>query len=263
MKIDFHTHGKLSKNLPFSVEYTKWLFNEAENAGLDALCLTEHFNTLEFADIYKYIASNYERRGDVYLLGKIKVFPGMEIDISEGGHILTVGSMEDILELNSRLGNYKEKDKFLSFYELLQILEDYNLIVGAAHPFRNGGNIPSLPVELLRKFDFIDLNGKDYAGKGAENESEIRAFAQFLDKPVLADSDTHQSFQYGCIWNDFKNECYTIDDLRNQITEKAYDVKVSDYINQKVRSAVVLKKALKQIYNLGGDFVPILLSDDE
>ena len=43
MYIDFHTHGKLAKKLPFSTVYTDWLFSEAKNAGLDALCLT---NTL-------------------------------------------------------------------------------------------------------------------------------------------------------------------------------------------------------------------------
>ena len=41
MKIDFHTHGKLAKKLPFSKEYTDWLFGEAQKTGLDALCLTE------------------------------------------------------------------------------------------------------------------------------------------------------------------------------------------------------------------------------
>ena len=45
MYIDFHTHGKLAKKLPFSKEYTDWLLREAKEAGLDAICLTEHFNT--------------------------------------------------------------------------------------------------------------------------------------------------------------------------------------------------------------------------
>ena len=40
VKIDFHTHGKLAKKLPFSPDYTDWLFREARRAGLDALCLT-------------------------------------------------------------------------------------------------------------------------------------------------------------------------------------------------------------------------------
>ena len=36
MKIDFHTHGKLAKKLPFSGAYTSWLLTEAKTAGLDS-----------------------------------------------------------------------------------------------------------------------------------------------------------------------------------------------------------------------------------
>ena len=50
MYMDFHTHGKLAKYLPFSTEYTDWLLREARRAGLDAICLTEHFNTQQFED---------------------------------------------------------------------------------------------------------------------------------------------------------------------------------------------------------------------
>ena len=57
MKIDFHTHGKLAKKLPFSTAYTDWLFGEARRAGLDALCLTEHFNTLQFDELYGYLSA--------------------------------------------------------------------------------------------------------------------------------------------------------------------------------------------------------------
>ena len=38
MRLDFHTHGKLAKKLPFSTVYTDWLFDEARRAGQDALC---------------------------------------------------------------------------------------------------------------------------------------------------------------------------------------------------------------------------------
>ena len=48
MYLDFHTHGKLAKYLPFSIPYTQWLLGEAHSAGLDAICLTEHFNTQQF-----------------------------------------------------------------------------------------------------------------------------------------------------------------------------------------------------------------------
>ena len=65
MKIDFHTHGKLAKKLPFSEEYTNWLFQEASKAGLDAICLTEHFNTWGFDEIYQYIANHFEQEQDL------------------------------------------------------------------------------------------------------------------------------------------------------------------------------------------------------
>lgn len=39
MKIDFHTHGKLAKKLPFSIPYTDWMFDQARNQGLDASTL--------------------------------------------------------------------------------------------------------------------------------------------------------------------------------------------------------------------------------
>lgn len=70
MRLDMHTHGKLAKKVPFSPEYTDWLFGEAKEAGLDALCLTEHFNTLGFNEVYEYIARHYEAERDTFLTGK-------------------------------------------------------------------------------------------------------------------------------------------------------------------------------------------------
>ena len=79
MKIDFHTHGKLAKKLPFSREYTDWLFREAQKSGLDALCLTEHFNTLGFQEVYRYISGRCSRDGDSLVTENgFRIFPGME-----------------------------------------------------------------------------------------------------------------------------------------------------------------------------------------
>ena len=164
MYIDFHTHGKLAKKLPFSTVYTDWLFGEARRAGLDALCLTEHFNTLQFDELYGYLMSVCDRQGDTLVTGDgLRIFAGMETDIAEGGHVLSIGKPEDILELNRRLEPYKEKGRFLPFAKLRDLFDEYPVIVGAGHPFREGGHIPELPAEQLRRFDFLDLNGKDIA----------------------------------------------------------------------------------------------------
>ncbi len=134
MRLDVHTHGKLAKKLPFSTTYTDWLFGEARRAGLDALCLTEHFNTLQFADVYGYIASVSRRTGDALELENgLKIFPGMETDVAEGGHILSVGPLEAILELNRRLEPHKEKGNFMPFAQLMDLFEQYPVLVGCGH----------------------------------------------------------------------------------------------------------------------------------
>ena len=166
MYMDFHTHGKLAKYLPFSTEYTDWLLREARRAGLDAICLTEHFNTQQFDTLYGYVEARGEKNGDAYIFedaGGLRVFPGMETDIAEGGHVLCVGPMEVIREMNRRLEPHKTKDRFLPAAQLLELFAEYPVLVGAGHPFRDGGHIPDLPPELLMRFDFLDLNGKDIA----------------------------------------------------------------------------------------------------
>lgn len=146
MRLDFHTHGKLAKKLPFSTAYTDWLFSEARRAGLDALCLTEHFNTLQFDELYGYLSAISRRTEDVLELPNgLRIFPGMETDVAEGGHILSIGPLEAVLELNRRLEPYKQKGQFLPFAQLMRLFEEYPVLVGCGHPFRSPGHVPELP----------------------------------------------------------------------------------------------------------------------
>lgn len=261
MKIDCHTHGKLAKKLPFSTAYTNWLFREASKAGLDAICLTEHFNTLGFDEVYHYLEKNFEMIGDVFKVGSLIVFPGMEIDIAEGGHILAIGNTADILALNLELTPYKEKEHFISFKNLLQLAQNYSLILGAAHAFREGSKIPNLPLADLQKLDFIDLNGKDVANSPIQTPLIIQEFAKLLDLPVLAGSDTHQATQYGCIYNTFNQTCSTIESLKTEIQNNTYSITTSHHISFQVETAGMVKRALKEIHTLGGDYVKILVGE--
>jgi hypothetical protein len=259
MKIDFHTHGKLAKKLPFSPDYTKWLFKEAYRLGLDALCLTEHFNTLEFERLYGFLSENYPTEGDSLLVEGVRVFPGIEVDIREGAHTLFIGTLENILSFHKQLIPYQKKDAFIDLKSLLTLAAGYDFIKGGAHPFREGSNLPILPRELLLKFDFMDLNGKDYATKGAFAKEELLGLANSLDLPIVAGSDTHQSFQYGCIWNHFHKDCTTILQLKEAIQSNAYEIEVAPTASFKVETASLLKKALKEVHALGGDYVSLLL----
>lgn len=258
MYIDFHTHGKLAKKLPFSEEYTYWLFAEAKTAGLDALCLTEHFNTLGFDRLYRFIAERSDREGDTLILDGLRIFPGMETDIAEGGHILSVGPMEAILELNRRLEPYKEKGRFLPFKELRDMFDGYPVIVGGAHPFREGGHIPQLSEEQLERFDFFDLNGKDVAERLELTKELTLRLGERFNKPVVGGSDTHQAVQYGCIRTRFENTFITVKSLYEAMQKGNYDIDISQQAAFQVKTAALLKKALKEVHALGGDYVALL-----
>lgn len=261
MFIDFHTHGKLAKKLPFSTEYTDWLLKEAYGAGLDAICLTEHFNTLQFDELYGYLMKTCKRQGDTLVTKDgLRIFAGMETDIEEGGHILSIGTPETILQLNDELTPYKEKGKFLPFESLLNIFERYPVIVGAAHPFREGGHIPELPEEQLKRLDFLDLNGKDVALDQVYFAEKTNALAAGLGIPVISGSDTHQAGQYGCIHTNFVKTVETVDELYEEMKKGAYQIKVSSHASFQVKTAGLLKKALKEIHALGGDYVSVLVS---
>lgn len=258
MYIDFHTHGKLAKKLPFSEAYTRWLFSEAKCAGLNALCLTEHFNTLGFDTLYRFIEKNAQREGDTLLLEGLRIFPGMETDIAEGGHILSIGPVEAILELNQRLEPYKEKGHFLPFEQLLDLFEQYPVLVGGAHPFRDGGHIPELPRVQLNRLHFLDLNGKDIAEHREQTEKLTLYLGSRLDKPVVGGSDTHQAVQYGCIRTKFEKTCDTVSQLYQEMLAKRYDISISKQAAFQVKTAGLLKRALKEVHALGGDYVSLL-----
>lgn len=263
MKLDFHTHGKLAKRLPFSTTYTDWLFGEAKDAGLSALCLTEHFNTLQFDELYGYLSARSAREGDALVLGNgLRVFPGMETDIQEGGHILSVGPLEAILELNQRLAPYKQPGNFLPFSKLRDLFDQYPVLVGGAHPYREGGHIPQLPGEQLARLDFLDLNGKDLATDRQRAERLTKGLGEHLGKPVVSGSDTHQAVQYGCVRTRFDHTFTTMEELRDAVNAGGYEICVAPQASRQVATAALLKRALKEIHALGGDYVSVLLGNE-
>ena len=262
MRLDFHTHGKLAKKLPFSTAYTDWLFDEAHGAGLDALCLTEHFNTLQFDDLDGYLSSVSRRTEDVLELPNgLRIFPGMETDVAEGGHILSIGPLEAILELNHRLEPHKEKGNFLPFDQLMDLFEEYPVLVGCGHPYRAPGHVPELPIQQLERLQFLDLNGKDLALDRARTEELTYALGRRLRIPVVSGSDTHQAVQYGCVTTVFQREVRSISALKAEMKAGRYEIQLSDTVAAQVRTACLLKRSLKEIHALGGDYVSILTKE--
>ena len=255
MNIDFHTHGRLSKKLSFDRDYTDALFQFAKNSGLDAVCLTEHFNTVEFTVIYDYMCQHYEQQEDTFLYQGLRIYPGMEIDVLERGHTLFIGNYKEIVAFNRQLEPYKEKGKFLPLEQLLEMAQPYELIKGIAHPYREGCCLTEGLDELLKQFDFIDLNGKDVAVYGDVMRNKINELGKELKLSVVGGSDTHQALQYGSLYTKMNEDISSIRKLKQEINAGNYEICINPEISYRVKAAGALKKALKAIDALNGNYI--------
>ena len=258
MKIDFHTHVKLTKPVPFSQKYTESNFRSAKQAGLDAICLTEHYNGDQVDLVYKYIRNNLEKEKDCYLYDGLKIFIGIEIDIAESGHITVVGTMEEISDIYNEFAGCGRKKSHPAFDELLCVIKRPSVIIGGAHPFRpEEGCILRLSDDQIKQLDYVELSGKDLAFNKEYVNTQTKALAERVGLPIAAGSDTHQSFQYGCIYNRFDKNHTNVISLKKAIVEGKFNIEHSEFGARQVLMAAKMKKALKKIHDLGGDYAAV------
>ena len=112
----------------------------------------------------------------------------------------------------------------------------------------------------MARLDFLDLNGKDVAQDAHRTETLTYDMGKKLNIPVVGGSDTHQGVQYGCISTMFGQDIRTLEQLYQKMSIGAYEIHISENAANKVETAGLLKKALKEIYACGGDYVSVLLN---
>lgn len=253
MKIDFHSHVKISKKSTFMSAYFRELMAEAKASGLDALAMTEHFNTERFYDIYDYLYDNFPYANGYYIVNGLKLFPGIEVDVKEIGHILLIGDRHDIIAIRATLESHTDQDHFIAFADLLDLAENYDVLKIGAHAFRESTPLYQHDPEQLKRLDALDLNGKDLYTYGiTPYEKKLQNFAYELGLPIVAGSDTHHFLQYGSVYNDFEKDCTTVDELKTQIKNSNYQIEISPCLYTKVKSAALVKKLLKKTLNQDG-----------
>ncbi|MHA6481461.1 PHP-associated domain-containing protein [Paenibacillus sp. strain BS8-2] len=246
MTIDLHTHGKLSKKTEFSLDYFTAMALEAKSNGLDAIALTEHFNTRNFFDMMDVLDASFEYRGDYYVVEGIRVFSGMEIDIRDRGHILAIGNRELVRSLRRDLDAHVDKDSFISLAELLDHTDGAPFLRIGAHPKRASTPLTQHPPELLRRLDSLDVNAKDLYEFGLDMADQVRQLALELELPVTAGSDSHQPLQFGSVTNTLPETCETAEELRELIRSHRCSLEISPCLAVKVRAAQMMKELLKQ-----------------
>ncbi|HBA05466.1 MAG TPA: histidinol-phosphatase, partial [Clostridium sp.] len=102
---------------------------------LNGIIMCEHFNAINFKEIYKYLEENYEYKDHRYLVKGVSVFPAMEVSIKDKGHVVLVGRREAILEIHEKLEPYMNRENLVEFKELLDLADEYGCLKIGAHPF--------------------------------------------------------------------------------------------------------------------------------
>lgn len=257
MRIDLHTHAKWSKSIEFSYDYYRSMMKEARRCCLDAVALTEHFNTRRFGDIYDTLDRHCRYSGDCYEVEGVRVFPGIEVDVREKGHILLIGSRENIMAIRSRLEDHTEEGRFIEMERLLDLSGDYGCISIGAHPYRGANPLHHVQPELLARLDAFDVNGRDLHHYGMEMEGKVAGLAALAGLPAVAGSDTHQPLQFGSVYNQLEQSCATIGQLRDAIKQGAYAYHISPQLHSKVGAAEAEQARYKKELAAGRNMQPV------
>lgn len=170
------------------------------------------------------------------------------MDIRETGHILLISTRDKILAIREQLKPYLSKDNFISFAQLLELVEERNVLKIGAHPYRSSTPLHHINVDLLKRLDALDLNAKDLYKQGVDvYQEKIDPFAKLLGLPIVAGSDSHQCLQFGSVMNRMNEPVNTVDELREAIKHGAYQIEISDSLELRVKASVMMKKLLKQL----------------
>lgn len=246
MKIDLHCHIKLSKKTDFQIEYFNQAIREASLAGLDAIAMTEHFNTSNFYEVYDQLDAAYPYRENYYDVNGFKVFPGMEIDVDQKGHILVIGTRNKILDLRHRLEPFTEKDAFVPFEQLLDWCDELDLLRIGAHPHRESNPLTQHELSLLSRLDAFDINGKDVGTYGSAMIDQVKKLANEVGIPVIVGSDTHHPLQFGCVYNQLDAHYNSYEQIRSCIKENRHEFVISQSLPLHIKAATLVKKLLKE-----------------
>lgn len=245
MNIDFHVHGLLSKRKDFNQEFFINEIRFAKENMIDGIVLCEHFNAKDFYIIYEYLEKNFTYEGDRYLINDISVFPALEVSVKNKGHVVVVGDRDSIINIYKYLEPYRNRNNLIEFEQLLDLADVYDCLKIGAHPCRRGHRLCNQPVNLLKRLDAIDLNGKDIFKKGeATAKDEVINLSKLLGINIVTGSDSHTPIQLGSLLTKLNRYCITIKELKSCIYENDYAVDIKPSLNFKIFASKVLKRYL-------------------
>lgn len=185
IEADFHIHSKFSRDSFLS---PRQIIKTATKKGLSMLAVTDH-DDVKGGLVTMQEASNLE---------DLVVIPGTEVKTDIG----------DVIGLF-----IEEKIKSRDFFNVVDEIKDQNGLVVLLHPFRGHDNIAR---EIMSSIDVVEaLNGRS---SSTEN-LKARQLASLFDKPIIAGSDAHFSFEIGCVRTILPGASTSFEELRKSITD--------------------------------------------
>lgn len=246
MKVDFHFHTCLSKGITFDLEFFKETLVRAREQGMFAITTTDHFDNHDFTGIYSALDANFEYNGHYYLAEGVRLYPGVEVQVKEGPHLLVSGSRDDVLSFYERLRPHLTEETYCTTADFFDKQAGLGLMNIFAHPFRPKREIERIDPALISRFDAFDINAKDLWRFGVDHRAKVEALGVEHNRPAVAGSDTHHNLQLGSVYNEFTQPFETIANLRSRIKERAFTAHVHPELHEWVEAAQETKRAIKE-----------------
>lgn len=199
MHIDLHTHTAIGSDCS-EIQPTA-MVTAAIEAGLDAICITDHvFHGLTLRHDPHRVFAGFRATHQAAAASGVLVLPGIEFSFNEGD-FLVFGLDETVLP---------ELGESYSLQTCLALAHRENGVVVQAHPFRYGGQ----PTRLV---DAIEtLNG----GNSDEHNRLAAVWSQANGMVALAGSDAHEAWQVGRCYTVFDGPCASVTDLCQAIRQR-------------------------------------------
>ncbi len=232
MQIDFHTHGRLTKKNEYEEAYFLSMVDAALESSLDALVLSEHFNTTHYYTMYEEMERAFVYEKGHYLIHGLKVFMGLEVDVEK---------------VRQALDGHTEPGQFVTLEQLLDLADAHDCLKIAAHPFRTPHHLAYTQDKAqLARFDALDLNATDIFTRDYETVyGEVSELARELGIVVVTGSDSHYPIQLGSNRTILPGDPNTASELRDLLRTGQFETQVSAILDIKVFAAKTTKAHIK------------------
>ncbi len=217
LKLDLHTHLKVSKRTPLQPGEARRFGSMARERGLDGLAVTEHFHAPGFWLMYDELLQNHVYRRGRFETADALMYSGAELTLDEGVDLVLLAPLQDLRALDRAFrlrlscGYHPTAEEFLDASERLES----PVVTILAHPFGHARGADAMgPRAFADLIDAVEINAR-FVG-----EPEVRDTERLAQRHGLATtggSDAHVHVQVGAAHTELAVEGDGFEDLAQAI----------------------------------------------